>query len=148
MTLASYGVSNDCVFCRIAGGDEPASIVYEDDAVTAFLDTLPINPGHILIVPRRHVTHLAGLDPADGARMFQAAQKLVAAVRKSGLRCEGVNLLLNDGAEAGQRVFHTHMHLIPRYVGDNSRLRRTEGPVPSREELEEVATRIRAALML
>ena len=78
--------------------------------------------------------------------MFQAGLRVAAALRASGLRCEAVNLLLNDGAEAGQRVFHTHLHVIPRFVGDNSRLRRTEGDVPLREELEEVADKIRRAL--
>jgi len=139
-------MTDRCIFCRIVSGAEEASRVYEDDAVVAFLDSLPINPGHTLIVPRRHSTYLADLDRGDGGRMFEAARKLAAAVRRSGLRCEGVNLLLNDGAEAGQRVFHAHLHVIPRYVGDNARLRRTEGPVPSREELEEVAAQIRQAL--
>src|SRR3990172_1654482 len=115
-------MTDRCIFCRIVSGAEEASRVYEDDAVVAFLDR------------------------GDGGRMFEAARKLAAAVRRSGLRCEGVNLLLNDGAEAGQRVFHAHLHVIPRYVGDNARLRRTEGPVPSREELEEVAAQIRQAL--
>ena len=137
---------DDCIFCRVVSGGEPTSVVYEDDNVVAFLDILPISPGHTLIVPRRHATHLADLDPGDAARMFQAGQRVAAALRASGLRCEAVNLLLNDGAEAGQRVFHTHLHVIPRFVGDNSRLRRTEGDVPLREELEEVADKIRRAL--
>lgn len=139
-------MSEKCVFCRIARGEEEASRLYEDEGVVAFLDTLPINPGHALVVPRRHAPFLADLHPGDGALMFQAAQLLAAAIRRSGLRCEAVNLLLNDGAEAGQRVFHTHLHVIPRFVGDGARLRRTEGPVPTRQELDEVAARIRAAL--
>jgi diadenosine tetraphosphate (Ap4A) HIT family hydrolase len=139
-------MNRDCTFCAIVAGTGEASLVYEDDAVVGFLDTLPINSGHTLIIPRRHATFLAELDPADGARVFQAAQRLGAALRVSGLPCDGVNLLLNDGAEAGQRVFHTHMHVIPRTLNDNARFRRTEGPIPSREELDEVAAKIRAAL--
>ena len=69
-------------------------------------------------VVRRHAANLAELDPADGAKIFQVAQKLSAAVRKSGVRCEGINLRLNDGAPAGQRVFHVHLHIIPRHSGD------------------------------
>src|SRR5690606_30541004 len=138
--------NDSCIFCRIAAGKDEASIVYQDETVAAFLDTLPINPGHTLVVPRRHATDLRDLDPEDGAAMFKAAQRIVAALRKSGLKCEAANLLLNDGAEAGQRVFHVHLHVIPRFVGDGSRLRRTEGEIPERHELDEVAAKIAAAL--
>ncbi len=138
--------NDNCIFCRIAAGKEEASIVYQDDDVTAFLDTLPINAGHTLVVPRRHATFLADLTPEDGIAVFRAAQRISAAVRKSGLKCEATNLLLNDGAEAGQRVFHVHMHVIPRFVGDGSRLRRTDGEIPERKDLDEVAAKIRAAL--
>jgi diadenosine tetraphosphate (Ap4A) HIT family hydrolase len=135
-----------CLFCRIARREEEGSIVYEDEFVVAFLDILPINPGHTLIVPRRHATYLADLDADDGARLFLTGQRIAAAVRASALRCDGVNLLLNDGAEAGQRVFHAHLHVIPRIVGDSLR-RNLDGPIPLREELDEVAAKIRAHIL-
>jgi diadenosine tetraphosphate (Ap4A) HIT family hydrolase len=131
-----------CVFCRIIAGREAASIVYEDDALVAFLDVLPINPGHTLIVPRRHGAFLKDLLPEDGARLFVAGQRIAAALRASSLRCEGLNLLLNDGAEAGQRVFHTHLHVIPRIIGDSLR-RNLDGEQPLREDLDAVAAEIR-----
>ena len=136
-----------CIFCRIASGDAPASIVYEDDTVIAFLDTLPISPGHTLVIPRRHAASLAKLDPDDGASVMQVAQRMAGVLRRSGIRCEAVNLLLNDGVEAGQRVFHIHMHVIPRWSGDNARLRRDPNEALSpREELDALAQQIRAAV--
>ena len=134
-----------CTFCRILQGREPASIVFEDDSVMAFLDVFPINRGHTLVIPRRHGAFLADLDAGDGARMFQAGRTIAAALRASGLPCQAVNLLLNDGAEAGQRVFHTHLHVIPRVLGDSLH-RNLDGLMPTREELDEVAARIRRAL--
>jgi diadenosine tetraphosphate (Ap4A) HIT family hydrolase len=136
----------DCVFCRIVVREEPASVLYEDDRVFAFLDVLPVNPGHTLVIPRRHGMSLGEMEAADGAAVFQAAQLIAAAIRRSGLKVEGVNLLMNDGAAAGQRVFHSHLHVIPRISGDSLR-RDLNGATAPRSELEEVAKRIRDALV-
>ena len=133
------------MFCRIVAGTEEASIVYEDDRVVAFLDVLPINPGHTLIVPRRHGSYLKDMDPEDGGALFKAGMRIGAALRASGVKCEGVNLLLNDGAEAGQRVFHSHLHVIPRIIGDSLR-RDLNGDIPLRSVLDDVAAKIRAVL--
>ncbi|MDT7595008.1 MAG: histidine triad family protein [Pseudonocardiales bacterium] len=107
----------DCVVCRIVAGAADASVVYDDDRLLAFCDLNPVNPGHLLVVPKVHSVGLAGLDEADGSRMFKVAQSLAAAVRSSGLRCQGVNLFLADGKAAGQEVLHVHLHVFPRYVG-------------------------------
>jgi len=130
-----------CTFCRIIERREPGSIVFEDDRVVAFLDVMPINPGHILIVPRHHAAYLADLDPEDGAAMFRAGQRLGAAIRASSLKCDAVNLLLNDGAEAGQRVFHTHLHVIPRVLGDSLH-RDLTALMPLRSDLDAIAAEI------
>jgi len=102
---------------------------------------MPINPGHILIVPRRHAAYLADLDPEDGAAMFKVGQRLGAAIRASSLKCEAINLLLNDGAEAGQRVFHTHLHVIPRILGDSLH-RDLTALMPLRSDLDAIAAEI------
>lgn len=137
---------SSCVFCRIIAGTEEASIVYEDERVVAFLDVLPINPGHTLIVPRRHGAYLKDMDPEDGGALFKAGMKIAAALRASEIQCEGINLLLNDGAEAGQRVFHSHLHVIPRIIGDSLR-RDLNGDIPLRSDLDAVAAKIRAVLV-
>jgi diadenosine tetraphosphate (Ap4A) HIT family hydrolase len=137
----------DCVFCRIVAGNEPASFVFEDGRVVAFLDTLPINPGHTLVIPRRHGASLQEMDAEDGAAVFKAARLIADAIRRSGLRVEGVNLVMNDGVAAGQRVFHSHLHVIPRVSGDSLR-RDLSADLAPRADLDAVAENIRAALRL
>ena len=134
-----------CTFCHIVEGLQPASILHEDERVVAFLDVMPINRGHTLIVPRAHVPFLSEVEPEDGARLFLVAQKVGRALRASKLRCDGVNLILNDGAEAGQRVFHTHLHVIPRVLGDSLH-RDLNAEMPTREDLTATAEEIRAML--
>jgi diadenosine tetraphosphate (Ap4A) HIT family hydrolase len=127
----------DCVFCSIVAGDLPASRVYDDDRVLAFADIRPATTGHLLVVPKRHAAGLATLDPEDGARMFQVAQRLAAALRASSIEPEGVNLFLADGEVAGQEVFHAHLHVLPRRAGDG---------FGGRDELDRVAGLVREAL--
>lgn len=139
----------NCIFCQILAGQLPASRVYQDERVTAFLDIRPINPGHVLVVPNRHAASLAELDPESGARMFQVAQHVAVALYASDLPCEGVNFFLADGESAGQDVFHTHLHVIPRRAGDGFGLRLPKGYLEQKHEraaLDEIAARIRAAL--
>lgn len=107
-----------CVFCDIIRGDAPASVVYADDQVVAFMDIQPVNPGHLLVVPRAHATYLVDLDEAVGGHLFQVGMRLAQAVRQVNVRCEGVDLFLADGEAAGQEILHVHLHIIPRFTGD------------------------------
>jgi len=136
---------SDCVFCRIVTGESPVSVVYEDDAVLAFLDIRPVNPGHAMVIPKRHAASLAELDEETGRHLWTIAQRTAAALRRSGLRCEGVNLLLADGGAAGQEVFHVHLHVFPRYTGDPFKLMADRDQRPSRANLDAVAKQIRLA---
>ena len=135
----------NCVFCRIIAGREPASLVYQDERALAFMDIRPAVPGHLLVIPRSHAAALAGLDPDDAAHLMRVAQRMAAAVRASGIRCEGVNLFLADGEAAGQDVFHVHLHIIPRFPGDGMRIG-AAWSFPDRSELNAQAARIRAAV--
>lgn len=141
-------MGSDCVFCRIVEGHAPASMVYRDSVCCAFMDIRPINVGHVLVIPLQHAAGLSDLPAAAGAHMFRIGQRIAAALRRSGHRCQGINLFLADGQVAGQEVFHVHLHVIPRYAGDGFGLR--FGPLnrqpTSRSELEEAAMRLRAAL--
>ncbi len=107
----------ECVFCKIAAGVIPARIVHEDAAVVAFLDVNPLAPGHLLIVPRDHVMSLADLLPDAAAAMARLFPSLGEAARLAG-GAEGFNILLNNGAVAGQVVKHLHFHIIPRRGDD------------------------------
>jgi histidine triad (HIT) family protein len=134
-----------CAFCAIVAGREPASVVYSDDAIVAFMDIHPLNAGHLLVVPRAHAESLAKLDERLGARMFTVAQRLAGAVRASGLRCDGVHLSLADGDAAGQEVDHVHLHVVPRFAGDAFRIQ-ASWLRPDRADLDRTAHLIRAAL--
>ena len=137
-----------CIFCQIIAGSAPASLVYRDALCLAFMDIQPVNAGHLLVVPVAHAADLAALDVETGAQLMRVAQRLAAAVRQSGVRCEGVDLLMADGAAAGQEVFHAHLHVIPRYPGDGFGFR--FGPEyhnpPPRAELDRVAAEVRSRL--
>jgi diadenosine tetraphosphate (Ap4A) HIT family hydrolase len=135
-----------CIFCAIVAGRAPASVVYEDAAALVFMDIQPVNPGHLLIVPKSHATFLVDLDEATGAHLFTLAMRMAAALRRSGIRCEGVNLFLADGEAAFQEVFHVHLHVFPRFVGDPFKIEADWSARPARMELDALATMIRAAL--
>jgi histidine triad (HIT) family protein len=138
----------DCIFCKIMAGQSEVSLVHRDEVCTAFMDIQPVNPGHLLVIPNRHATYLADLREEEGAQIFRVAQRLAAALRRSGVKCEGVNFFLADGEAAMQEVFHVHLHVIPRYAGDGFGLKFPPGYVkkPERAELNEVAEKIWRAL--
>ncbi len=134
-----------CIFCDILADRSPASFVHRDELCAAFMDIRPINPGHVLVVPRQHAVSLLQLEPIAAGRLLQVAQRVDAALRQSGLRCEGVNLYLADGRVAGQEVLHVHLHVIPRFSGDGFHLQRGPGIFQphSASELEVNASLIR-----
>jgi len=136
----------DCIFCAIVAGSAPASIVYEDADLLAFMDIWPVTPGHLLIIPKRHTPFLADLDEVTGARMFTVAMRLAQALGASGLRCEGINLFLADGEAAFQEVFHTHLHVFPRFAGDTFRIDADWSITPPRTELDEIAAKVRVVM--
>ena len=135
----------DCIFCEIVRGNAKATIICQDDLITAFMDVQPVNPGHVLIVPNAHAAYLADLPEETGAHIFRVAQRVTAAIRASGLECEGVNFLLADGEAAMQEVFHVHLHVFPRYAGDGFGLKFAERyfTKPPRSEIEDAAEKIR-----
>ena len=95
-------------------GNAPASTVYEDDTVVAIMTIGPVNPGHVMIIPRRHYVYMGDMDEQTGMHLFKITLRMEQAIRTSGVRCEGINLWLADGQAAGQDVFHLHMHVFPR----------------------------------
>lgn len=135
----------ECVFCDIVDGHAPATVVHETDTVLAFLDIRPVTRGHTLVIPKTHSSGLAELDPAVGADVFATGQTLAAAMRRSTIAADGVNLAMNDGRAAFQTVFHSHLHVVPRHHGDKVRF--IAGFLTRRQsEPEATAAAIRAAL--
>ena len=132
----------DCLFCKIASGEIPATRVREDERTVAFMDINPATRGHLLVIPREHSRDLLTIDPEDLSAVAAAAQKL-AAVMPERLGADGVNLLNSCGRDAWQTVFHFHLHVIPRYAGDPLRL--PWHPAPGdREEIAAVALQLTA----
>lgn len=137
-----------CIICQLIGGEIEVTKVYEDSFVVAVMDIQPINPGHLFISPKRHIESISELDEELGSHMFKTAIKVADALRKSGLKCEGVNVFLADGKTAGQEIPHIHLHVIPRIGGDGFGFRFSESyfELPKRKVLEQVASLIRKAL--
>lgn len=112
------------------------------------MDIQPINPGHLLVIPNQHLPDLASLSPEIGKHLFAIGQKLAAALRRSSVQCEGINLFLADGKAAMQDVFHVHLHVIPRFEGDGFGF--TFSPryaeLPTRDELEDIGYYLKNAL--
>ena len=144
----AHGVTAGCVFCTLIRGDAPATFVHQDDAVVAFMDIRPVQPGHVLVVPRVHAKLLPEVDGAVLTRMWAVATGLNSAMRASTLPVEAVSVYVADGEAAGQEVAHAHIHLIPRRAGDGFGFRFPPGygANPARTELEAMAARIRAGL--
>lgn len=135
-----------CIFCRINAGIAPASIVAETPDALAFMDINQPTPGHVLVIPRRHVRDIYTLDDATAAAVFGLAVRVAKAV-KVGLKADGLNLYQANEPVAGQEVFHFHVHVIGRYLGDRDRIRLFWQPnLPPRAELDRLAAQIRAHL--
>ena len=107
---------DNCIFCKIASGDIPSATVYEDDVFRVILDLGPASKGHALILPKSHFKDICEADESVRARLFTLAAKMGEAMKK-GLGASGFNVVQNNGASAGQTVFHLHVHVIPRYEG-------------------------------
>ncbi len=137
-----------CTFCRILRAEAPASIVFEDQDCIAFMDLQPVNPGHVLVVPKKHVAYFKDIDEDLGAHLFRIGLRIDRALRATDLRCEGVNFFAADGKAAFQEIFHAHLHVFPRYKGDGFHLRFREDyyQPQSRIALDQVSVKIQKAL--
>jgi histidine triad (HIT) family protein len=130
---------NDCVFCKIIKKEIPADIVYEDENCLAFLDITPVNPGHVLLVPKAHYENLYDLPDETLKQLAPIIKKLAIAIKK-GVGAEGINLGMNNERPAGQLVPHAHFHIMPRFSNDG--YRHWRGTAYKEGEAKEVAEKI------
>lgn len=137
---------SNCVFCMILTNELPSSIVHETETVVALMDIDPVTPGHLLVVPRAHLPDLADLSDELAAEMMSVARRLASALRRSSLRCDGVNLFYADGEAAFQEVFHSHLHVFPRFADDGFVIDARWGSNPTRDDLDDHAADLRSAL--
>jgi histidine triad (HIT) family protein len=140
---ATTDIQHSCVFCDIVAGREPAGIVCEDNRSLVIMTIGPINPGHVLVLPKRHAPSLADLDDETAAHLFTVAKRMAEAIRRSGVRCEGINLFLADGEAAFQDVFHVYLHVFPRFHGDAFQVIADWSVKPPRAELDAIAEQLR-----
>lgn len=131
----------NCIFCKIAAGEIPSSTVYEDDFFRVILDIAPAAKGHVMIIPKQHMTNLFDVSEEIASKLLRLASHVANGMKKA-LCCDGINMLQNNGAAAGQTVFHLHLHLIPRYENDQMNI--PWKPLSySPEEASKIAERIK-----
>ena len=136
--------TNDCIFCKIVKGEIPANKIYETESVLAFLDISPVNIGHSLVVSKEHYKNIYETPEEILESMIRAA-KIIAKAVKSKMGADGVNVTMNNEPAAGQIVFHSHIHIIPRLVDDGFKM--WYGKRPYNEgEADEIAQKIISAL--
>lgn len=127
---------DNCIFCKIANGEIPSATLYEDEDFRVILDLGPASKGHALILPKEHAANLYEL-PDELASKAMIVAKKVGTVLAKGLKCDGLNVVQNNGEAAGQTVFHFHMHLIPRYEGDQEQVKLTWEPGKLTDEVRD-----------
>ncbi|MCR5625660.1 MAG: HIT family protein [Lachnospiraceae bacterium] len=111
-------LDDNCIFCKIVKGEIPSEKIYEDDDFLVMLDIAPASKGHAVILPKCHGADIFELPDEYLEKILKVARKCAAGMKKV-LNCDGINILQNNGEAAGQTVFHYHMHIIPRFKGDN-----------------------------
>lgn len=133
----------NCIFCKIIAGEITATKIYEDDSTLAFLDIAPINPGHTLVIPKKHFEDLEDISEIDLCSVIKTV-KIIGKAVKDSISPTGYNVGLNNGSGSGQLVPHLHFHVMPRRTDDGHKLW-SQGRYQA-GEMEEVATRIKAKL--
>lgn len=132
------------IFEKIIAREIPAEIIYEDDTVISFLDITPVNKGHALVVPKKKIINIFDGDEVTLEHMIRAAKKVATAIRTT-LGADGVNIVMNNEAAAGQKIFHAHMHIIPRFEGDEAYHPARHTPY-AEGEIETIAQTLRTTL--
>ena len=135
---------DNCIFCKIANGEIPAATLYEDENFRVILDLGPASKGHALILPKFHAANIYDLPDEMATKVMILAKKMATAMTEA-LKCDGFNIVQNNGECAGQTVFHFHMHLIPRYKGDNVGITWNPGELTD-EDKEEILSKVKAQL--
>ncbi|MFA7231112.1 MAG: HIT family protein [Victivallaceae bacterium] len=136
-----------CIFCKIVAGELPATKVYEDELILAFMDIAPINFGHIVVIPKEHHNGASTIPENIAGRMFRVGARLGVAIKRA-LDYDGFNLHLAEGTCAGQVVMHAHLHVIPRGAEDGFHWNWRQKKYDTAEMRDEIAAKVKAKLNL
>lgn len=131
----------DCIFCDIASGNAEAKVVFENENFKAFLDINPVNYGHTLVVPKNHYDNFLTIPESELTGLIKLTQFLAGVIKRS-LNADGFNIISNNGASAGQSVYHSHFHIIPRFEKDFQM--KPEVKTYSENSMDEYAEKIRS----
>jgi diadenosine tetraphosphate (Ap4A) HIT family hydrolase len=137
-------MSEKCIFCKIVQKQAPSSVVYEDSQVLAFMDIRPVSEGHTLIIPKPHYESIFDTPDDLLAQTHKVTKKIAIAV-KTAVKADGISIIQQNGAAAGQEVFHLHVHVIPRFEG-RKMPRFEELGIADRETLDALAEKIKPYL--
>ncbi len=137
-------MKEDCIFCKIADKEADATIVYEDPHTLAFLDIHPLNPGHTLVIPKKHYTNMLEMPSEEAGRVFASVHTVMKGVQQAS-GADGISVGQSNGRAASQEVFHMHVHIIPRFNHEMM------SGFPNRKqthraELNEIGKKIRVAI--
>lgn len=135
----------NCIFCKIAAGEIPSRTIYEDDSFRVIMDISPAAKGHAIILPKNHAADIFELPDEDASKILIVAKKVASAMKKA-LKCDGVNILQNNGEVAGQTVFHLHVHVIPRYQDDQVKIKWSPITTFTEEEMDTLHKEIVSAM--
>ena len=145
VTSTAFSQPQPCVFCEITSGKiQQSRVVFKDSTVAVFLSHAPDNPGHLLVVPLQHAQSYPDIPGSTVNNMMCIAKLSMEAIKRTDIKADGFQLLLNSGKAAGQHVMHAHLHVIPRYVGET--LNTTQQRAPD-TLLDLVAQKIRLGFM-
>src|SRR3989344_9120450 len=139
--MVKYKDMENCLFCKIINGEIPSTKVYEDEDIFVFLDINPVNIGHTLVIPKKHSRNILDIEEGDLKNVIMGVQKISQSIKKA-VSADGINVMNNNEPVAGQVIFHTHFHVIPRFESDGyknwkGKTKYVEG------EAEQVAEKIR-----
>ena len=141
--MLPQNTKSNCLFCKIIAKEIPSYILYEDTNIIAFLDILPVNLGHTLILPKKHIDTLLEMDNSTIDSIFTAARGIADSIIKA-VGAQGFNILVNNKKAAGQLIDHAHIHIIPRFEGDG--YEHWHGKKIPEQEMQEIANKIKTIL--
>jgi histidine triad (HIT) family protein len=138
-------LKQDCLFCKIIRGEVPSYSIFENDDVKAFLDLSQVNPGHTLMIPKKHLVNFFDYSSLDIQKYLQYIPKIANAIKKFDPKISGMNISTNNGSSAGQVVMHSHIHFVPRFEGDGLKIAtRNNEEQYSEADYQKIATQIKA----
>ncbi|CAM3170679.1 histidine triad (HIT) family protein [Lactobacillus bombicola] len=138
-------LEQDCLFCKIIRGEVPSYTIFENEDIYAFLDLSQVNPGHSLMIPKKHIVNLFDYTPNEAQKYLQYIPTIANAIKQFDSKITGMNITTNNGTSAGQVIMHSHIHFIPRFEGDGlTTATRNNEKKYTKADYQKIATQIKS----